>query len=79
MDTKVINISIPDKLLIEADKIAKEEFRGRSELFREALRNYILERKNLTELYNYGAMQAKKRRITPKNLNKIISDYRENK
>lgn len=34
-------ISLPDKFLDEIDVIAEEEQRSRSELIREALRNYI--------------------------------------
>jgi metal-responsive CopG/Arc/MetJ family transcriptional regulator len=34
-------ISLPDKFLDEIDGIAEEEQRTRSELIREALRNYI--------------------------------------
>lgn len=76
MKTKVINISIPDRLLSEADKVAKTEYRNRSELFREALRSYILSRKNLTEIYAYGTKQARKQKITQKDLNRQIADYR---
>jgi metal-responsive CopG/Arc/MetJ family transcriptional regulator len=34
-------ISLPEKFLQEIDEIAEEEQRSRSELIREALRNYI--------------------------------------
>jgi len=34
-------ISLPPPLLKEAEKVAKEEYRNMSELFREALRFYI--------------------------------------
>ena len=38
---KLVTISLPPPLLKEAEKVAKEEFRNMSELFREALRFYI--------------------------------------
>ena len=76
MKTKIINISIPDKLLSDADELAQKEYRTRSDLFREALRNYILNRRNLNLIYNYGSVQAKKEKITPENLNQKISNYR---
>ncbi len=41
MATKVINISLPDKLLKEIDKAARRENRTRSEFLREAARRYI--------------------------------------
>jgi len=76
MRTKIINICIPDSLLSDADKLARKEYRTRSELFREALRSYILTRQNLSLIYGYGAEQAKKQRITPGNLSQKINSYR---
>ena len=38
---KLVTISLPPALLKEAEKVAKEEYRNMSELFREALRFYI--------------------------------------
>lgn len=38
---KLVTISLPPLLLKEAEKVAKEEYRNMSELFREALRFYI--------------------------------------
>jgi len=76
MKTKIINISIPDRLLSDADNLAQKEYRSRSELFREALRSYILTRRNLSLIYGYGAVQAKRQRITPGNLNQKINTYR---
>lgn len=76
MKTKIINISISDRLLSDADDLAQKEYRSRSELFREALRSYILARKNLNLIYSYGSKQAKKQKITKKNLNQKISEFR---
>ncbi len=41
MDTQMINFSIPNALLQQADQEAKIESRSRSELLREALRAYL--------------------------------------
>ena len=38
---RLVTISLPPPLLKEAEKVAKEEHRNMSELFREALRFYI--------------------------------------
>jgi metal-responsive CopG/Arc/MetJ family transcriptional regulator len=40
-------ISLPDQFLEEIDQIAGEEHRTRSELIREALRNYIRSLENI--------------------------------
>lgn len=79
MKTKIINISISDQLLSDADKLASIEYRSRSELFREALRSYLSAKKNLNQIYNYGSTQSKKQKITPENLNQNISSYRMKK
>ena len=42
-----ILISMPDKFLESIDKLADTEQRSRSELVREALRNYIKRTKNI--------------------------------
>ena len=41
MASKVINISLPEELLQEVDRLACWEKRTRSELFREAVRRYL--------------------------------------
>lgn len=41
MAAKVINISLPKELLEEVDRLAQQEKRSRSELFREAARRYL--------------------------------------
>ncbi len=43
--TRVL-ISLPEKFLTEIDVLADEEQRSRSELIREALRNYIRQHDN---------------------------------
>lgn len=79
MQTKIINISIPNSLLNEADNLAKAEYRNRSDLFREALRNYIFSKKNLLQIYDYSSKRAKKQKIFIKDMNQIISQHRKNK
>jgi len=48
MASKVVNISLPEELLEEVDRLARREKRSRSELFREAVRRYIEEKMKLT-------------------------------
>lgn len=44
-ETKRIMVSVPNKLLLEVDKLVKEESGNRSQFVREAIQLYILERK----------------------------------
>ncbi|MBF0519314.1 MAG: ribbon-helix-helix protein, CopG family [Nitrospirae bacterium] len=55
--TKLVTISIMPELLEQAEAMAKEEHRTKSELFREALRNYIEERE-WQYLSRYGHKKA---------------------
>lgn len=43
MASRIINMTIPEVLIEQADKVAETEGRTRSELFREAVRQYVAE------------------------------------
>lgn len=55
--TKTWTISLPPKLVREAERTAREEHRTRSELVREALRLYLEER-HWRKLQRQTALQA---------------------
>ena len=59
----------------EAEKIAKEENRTRSELIREALRRYIAERE-LRRLQRYGMKKAKELGLKEEDVQRLIDEYR---
>ncbi|MCK4554009.1 ribbon-helix-helix protein, CopG family [Candidatus Parcubacteria bacterium] len=59
--TKLITISILPDLLKKAEKLAKEEDRTKSELFREALRMYIKERTQQKNLKAFSQSLEKMR------------------
>ena len=75
--SEVISITLPPKLLREAERLARKEGRTRSELFREALRRYLAEQ-SLRELQRYGAQQAKKRGVeSDEDILRLIQEYRQ--
>lgn len=43
--TKVLTLSLPPEMVKEVERLTKEEKRTKSELFREALRKYINDRR----------------------------------
>lgn len=45
MASRIINMTVPENLLRQIDRVAAAEGRTRSELFREAARRYIEERR----------------------------------
>jgi metal-responsive CopG/Arc/MetJ family transcriptional regulator len=73
--TKLITISLLPELLDEAEKLAKEEKRTRSEFFREAIRRYI-EEKKWERLYRYGRLKAQEQGLTEGDVERLVDDYR---
>ncbi len=72
---KVISLSVSPKLAREAERVAKQEGRTRSELVREALIIYLAESK-WRELRKYGAAQVKKLGITEDDVERLVGEYR---
>jgi CopG family transcriptional regulator / antitoxin EndoAI len=62
MNTKRIMISLPDQLLQEVDGIVEQENSNRSELIRQAMRLYLIERKKryLRESMQRGYLEMAK-------------------
>lgn len=72
---KVITISLLPNLLDEAEELAKEEKRSRSEFFREAIRKYIDDKK-WERLYRYGRLKAMEQGLTESDTERLIDEYR---
>jgi len=65
---------MPD-LLDEAEELSKIEKRSRSDLFREAIRKYI-EDKKWERLYRYGRLKAMEQALTEGDTERLIDEYR---
>lgn len=76
MGAKVINISLPDDLLREVDDYAREEHRTRSELFREAVRQYI-ESRRWRRLRESGSRTALELGLSEEDIERIIGEHRK--
>ena len=74
--TRNVSISLPSSLLRDAEKIARQEGRTKSELFREALRRYITQ-SQYKGLQSYGTKQAKELGIKEGDVERLISDDRK--
>jgi len=79
MQTQMINFSIPKPLLSALDEQAKSEVKTRSEAMRDAIRLYIRQRQNLDDIFAYGKKQAKKLKLKPSDIEKLIDEYRQGK
>ncbi|MGO9453797.1 MAG: ribbon-helix-helix protein, CopG family [Candidatus Binataceae bacterium] len=73
--TKVTSLSLPPKLLREAERLARREGRTKSELLREALRRYVADSR-WRELQEFGRSQARKLAIEESDVERLVAEYR---
>lgn len=71
MQTQLINFVIPEKLLNEVDRLAKEDSRSRSELLREAIRLYLKEQTQRKD--DFALIKKSAKRISMKEEEAIVS------
>lgn len=74
--TKILSLSLPPQLLREAERVAKREGRTRSELFREALRRYVEERR-WRELQRYGAQRSRRVGLRESDVPRVVEEHRK--
>ncbi|MDZ4678632.1 MAG: ribbon-helix-helix protein, CopG family [Oligoflexia bacterium] len=73
---KVISLSLPPDMQREVQKIAKEEHRTISELFREAFRQYLANR-DLVAIRMEGRKIAKKMKLKSADVDRIVLSGRK--
>ena len=77
MQTQTLNIALPKDLVKKVDQQAKEEYRNRSELIREALRIYLSRRQDWNQIFKAGKEATKKMGITSEEqINDIVYEFR---
>jgi CopG family transcriptional regulator/antitoxin EndoAI len=73
--TRVRSLSLPSDLVREAERLAKQEGRTRTEVLREALRRYAEERR-WRGLQRYGAGRARKAGLSEADVDTAIQGFR---
>lgn len=73
---RTFTISLPPKLARQVDKIAKQEGRSRSELFREAVRQYIARRERWEKLFDYASKEAEARGLSEADVDRAVDEHR---
>lgn len=73
---RTITISLPPRLARQVDRIAKQEGRTRSELFREAVRQYIARRDRWEKLFAYGENLRRERSWTEEDVQRAVDEVR---
>jgi len=75
--SKVMTVSLPQEMFRKAEKLAKEENRTRSELFREALRQYMASRERWQEIRKWGGETAREYGVTSEaDVERIVDELR---
>jgi CopG family transcriptional regulator/antitoxin EndoAI len=75
-DTQTLTISLPPDLAAEVDRLAMAEHRTRSELLREAFRQYVERRRRWEDLFAYGARKAAVLGLTEESIDAAIKKRR---
>lgn len=73
---RTFTISLPPKLARQVDKQATAEGRTRSELFREAVRQYIARRDRWNQVFAYGENTAAERGLTEDDVDRAVAEER---
>ena len=75
--SKVMTVSLPQEMFRKAEKLAKEENRTRSELFREALRQYMASRERWQEIRKWGGEAAREYGVASEaDVERIVDELR---
>lgn len=73
--TKIVSISLPEILAKQVSENAKGAGKSRSQLFQDAVQQYLILSK-WKELQAYGVARAIQKQIKPDDTNRIIDEYR---
>ena len=73
--SKTTPTSLPSDLIREADRVARQEGHTKTEILREALRRYVVERR-WRGLQSYGAGRARKVGLTAANVERTVQEFR---
>lgn len=76
MEQRTMNISMPPKLVKEVDRTARIEGRSRSELVREALRQYLARQDRWEQIFAYGEQAARRSGVSEREVARTVKERR---
>lgn len=80
MQTQTLNIALPKDFVKKVDEQAKKEYRSRSELIREALKDYLEEKEKWEYIFKTFRKAGKKAGIKSEaDVDRIVYEYRHGK
>lgn len=75
--SKIVNMSLPPETSEEVNKLARQKGLSRSELLRQALKEYVASEKRWQQIRRWGEKAAKKLRIKDEeDVNRLIHEFR---
>jgi len=76
--SKIINMSLPPAVYRGLDELARKKGVSRSEILREALKEYLVSEKLWQQIYRWGEESAKKLRIKDeRDVDRLIHEFRK--
>ena len=76
--TKIVNMSLPPEIYKMVDKLAKQKGISRSELLRQALKQYSVSERIWQQIYQWGEESAKEFGIKDeRDVDRIIHEFRK--
>ena len=73
---RTVTVSLPPTLIRDIDRLARSEGRTRSELFREAVRQYVRRVERWNQIFAFGEELAKQQRLTEQDVIKAVRQRR---
>ena len=73
---RTVTVSLPPTLIRDIDRLARSEGRTRSELFREAVRQYVRRVERWNQIFAFGEELAKQQRLTEEDVIKAVRQRR---
>lgn len=73
---RTVTISIPPALARAVDRLARKEGRTRSELFREAFRQYATRMERWERVFELGREVARRRGLTEADVDRVVKEER---
>jgi len=78
--TKIVNFSLPLEIYKEVEELAKQKETSRSQVLREALKQYVASERRWQQLRKWGEETTKRLGIKDEDdVERIIHEYREEK
>ena len=75
-EQRTVTISIPPTLARAVDRLARKEGRTRSELFREAFRQYATRMERWERVFELGREVARRRGVTEPDVDRVVKEER---